>query len=48
VTRAELRWFERVNGLSRRVYAFVWGLMQLGSLGGPLVTGGRDVDGRAS
>jgi undecaprenyl-diphosphatase len=39
VTRTELRWFELVNGLSRRVYAPVWGLMQLGSLGGPLVTG---------
>jgi hypothetical protein len=39
VTRAELRWFERVNGLSRQVYAPVWGLMQLGSPGGPLMTG---------
>jgi undecaprenyl-diphosphatase len=39
VTRTELRWFELLNGLSRRVYAPVWGLMQLGSLGGPLVTG---------
>src|ERR687897_1902071 len=39
LTRTELRWFQLVNGLSDRVYAPVWGLMQLGSLGGPLVTG---------
>lgn len=39
LTRTELRWFQLVNGLSHRVYAPVWGLMQLGSLGGPLVTG---------
>jgi undecaprenyl-diphosphatase len=39
VTRTELRWFELVNGLSRAAYAPVWGLMQLGSLGGPIVTG---------
>jgi glycosyltransferase 2 family protein len=39
VTRTELRWFELVNGLSHRVHAPVWALMQLGSLGGPLVTG---------
>lgn len=39
VTGTELRWFQLVNGLSHRARAPVWVLMQLGSLGGPLVTG---------
>ena len=39
LTRTELRWFEMLNGVSRRAYAPAWVLMQLGSLGGPLVTG---------
>jgi undecaprenyl-diphosphatase len=39
LTRTELRWFELLNGVSGRAYAPAWVLMQLGSLGGPLVTG---------
>lgn len=39
VTRAELRCFQVVNGLSHRGYHAIWLPMQLGSLGGPLAVG---------
>jgi membrane-associated phospholipid phosphatase len=37
---AESQLFARVNALSGSVFAPVWALMQIGSLGGPLVVGG--------
>lgn len=39
VTRAELRCFQVVNGLSHRGYHAIWPPMQLGSVGGPLAVG---------
>lgn len=38
--RAEERCFTGLNGMSDRAFAPVWSMMQLGSLGGALVTGG--------
>lgn len=39
VTRAEQRWFRAVNDLPSSAFPAVWGMLQLGSLGGALGTG---------